>query len=50
MTGAPNRLWSSATISDVTQLTAFLKANDDLKPFEIKAILYWMFRAAEKQS
>jgi hypothetical protein len=31
-------LWSSATISDVTQVTDFLKTNDDLKPFEIKVL------------
>ena len=31
-------LWSSATIADVDQVTDFLKANDDLKPFQIKVL------------
>jgi hypothetical protein len=31
-------LWSSATISDVNQVTDYLKKNDNLKPFDIKVL------------
>jgi hypothetical protein len=31
-------LWSSASISDLNQVTDFLKTNDDLKPFAIKVL------------
>jgi hypothetical protein len=37
-TTCTTNLWSSATISDVTEVTDFLKTNDDLKPFEIKVL------------
>jgi hypothetical protein len=31
-------LWSSATISDVNQVTDYLKRNDNLKPFDIEVL------------
>lgn len=31
-------LWSSASVTDVDQVTDYLKTNDDLKPFEIKVL------------
>jgi hypothetical protein len=37
-TTCTTKLWSSATIEDVTEATDFLKTNEDLKPYEIKVL------------
>lgn len=31
-------LWSSATITDVNQVTDFLKTSSELKPFELRVV------------
>jgi len=37
-TTCTTKMWSSATVTGVNQLTDFLKTNPDLKPFDIKVL------------